>query len=131
MILVDTSVWIDYFNGIENDQTNSLDRSISEQTILLGDIILVEILQGFDSDSDFKKAKKALDHLSCVQLGGKSLAIKAATNFRFLRSKGVTIRKTVDMLIGSWCIEHEIALLHNDKDFDQIAIHLPLKVYPL
>lgn len=129
MILVDTSVWIDYFNGVENRQTESLDRILSEQTVLLGDIILTEVLQGFDSDKEYKLAKQALDPLDCVHLGGKSLAIKAASNFRFLRSKGVTIRKTVDMLIGSWCIKHEVELLHNDKDFDQIATQLPLQIY--
>ena len=129
MILVDTGVWIDYFNGVENKQTESLDRILSEQSVLLGDIILTEILQGFDSDKEFRLAKQALEPLDCVHLGGKSLAIKAASNFRFLRSKGVTVRKTVDMLIGSWCIEHEVELLHNDKDFDQIATQLPLKIY--
>jgi hypothetical protein len=129
VILVDTSVWIDYFNGVENKQTESLDRILSEQSVLLGDIILTEILQGFDSDKDFRLAKQALDPLDCVHLGGKSLAIKAASNFRFLRSNGVTIRKTVDMLIGSWCIEHEVELLHNDKDFDRIATQLPLQIY--
>jgi len=129
VILVDTSVWIDYFNGIENKQTESLDRILSEQSVLLGDIILTEILQGFDNDKEFRLAKQALEPLDCVHLGGKSLAIKAASNFRFLRSKGVTIRKTVDMLIGSWCIEHEVELLHNDKDFDQIATQLPLQIY--
>lgn len=129
MILVDTSVWIDYFNGVENKQTESLDRILSEQSVLLGDIILTEILQGFDNDKEFRLAKQALEPLDCVHLGGKSLAIKAASNFRFLRSKGVTIRKTVDMLIGSWCIEHEVELLHNDKDFDQIATQLPLQIY--
>ncbi len=129
MILVDTSVWIDYFNGIENKQTENLDRILSEQSVLVGDIILTEILQGFDSDKEFRLAKQALDPLDCVHLGGKSLAIKAASNFRFLRSKGVTIRKTVDMLIGSWCIAHEVELLHNDKDFDQIATQLPLQIY--
>ncbi|SHG44263.1 hypothetical protein SAMN05443144_12850 [Fodinibius roseus] len=129
MILVDTSVWIDYFNGLENKQTESLDRILSEQSVLVGDIILTEILQGFDSVKEFRLAKQALDPLDCVHLGGKSLAIKAASNFRFLRSKGVTIRKTVDMLIGSWCIEHEVELLHNDKDFAQIATQLPLQIY--
>jgi len=129
VILVDTGVWIDYFNGVENKQTESLDRILSEQSVLLGDIILTEILQGFDSDKEFRLAKQALEPLDCVHLGGKSLAIKAASNFRFLRSKGVTVRKTVDMLIGSWCIEHEVNLLHNDKDFDQIATQLPLKIY--
>jgi predicted nucleic acid-binding protein len=129
VILVDTSVWIDYFNGVENKQTESLDWILSEQSVLVGDIILTEILQGFDSDKEFRLAKQALEPLDCVHLGGKSLAIKAASNFRFLRSKGVTIRKTVDMLIGSWCIEHEVELLHNDKDFDQIATQLPLQIY--
>ncbi len=129
MILVDTSVWIDYFNGVSTKQTDSLDRILSEQSVLVGDIILTEILQGFDSDKEFRLAKQALDPLDCVHLGGKSLAIKAASNFRFLRLKGVTIRKTVDVLIGSWCIEHEVELLHNDKDFDQIATQLPLQIY--
>ena len=128
MILADTSVWIDYFNGINNWQTDSLDRSLSDETVLIGDIILAEILQGFDSDTDFGKAKEALDSLECIHLGGKELAIKAASNFRLLRSKGVTIRKTVDMLIGTWCIETNVSLLHNDKDFDKIAKNLPLKI---
>ncbi|HET8864831.1 MAG TPA: PIN domain nuclease [Gracilimonas sp.] len=129
MILVDSSVWIDYFNGVKNKQTDSLDRILSQQTVLLGDIILTEILQGFDSDKEFKLTKEALDPIDCVHLGGKTLAIKAASNFRFLRSKGITIRKTVDMLIGSWCIEHQVELLHNDKDFDRIATQLPLQIY--
>jgi hypothetical protein len=129
MILVDTSVWIDYFNGVSTKQTDTLDRILSEQTVLLGDIILTEILQGFDSDKDFRLAKQALDPLDCVHLGGKPLALKAASNFRFLRSKGITIRKTVDMLIGSWCIEHNVELLHCDKDFDQIATQLPLQIF--
>ena len=129
MILVDTSVWIDYFNGIKNKQTESLDQILSEQSVLVGDIILTEVLQGFDSDKEFRLAKQAFEPLDCIHLGGKSLAIKAASNFRFLRSKGLTIRKTVDMLVGSWCIEHEMELLHNDKDFDQIATQLPLQIY--
>ncbi|WP_445665594.1 type II toxin-antitoxin system VapC family toxin [Fodinibius sp. AD559] len=129
MILVDTSVWIGYFNGVENKQTENLDRILSEQSVLIGDIILTKILEGFDSDKEFRLAKQALDPLDCVHLGGRSLVIKAASNFRFLRSKGVTIRKTVDMLIGSWCIEHEVELLQNDRGFDQIATQLPLKVY--
>ncbi|WP_069133526.1 type II toxin-antitoxin system VapC family toxin [Rhodohalobacter halophilus] len=129
MILVDTSVWIDYFNGVENRQTENLDFILSERTVLVGDIILTEILQGFDRDNEFRLAKQALDSLECVHLGGKSLAMKAASNFRFLRSKGITIRKTVDMLIGSWCIEYEVDLLHNDKDFDRIATQLPLQIY--
>ena len=129
MILADTSVWIDYFNGIKSKKTDSLDRMLTEQTVLIGDIILTEILQGFESDKEFRLARQALEPLDCVHLGGKDLAIKAATNFRFLRAKGITIRKTVDMLIGTWCMEHDVELLHNDKDFDQIATQLPLQIY--
>src|SRR6056297_989795 len=129
MILVDTSVWIDYFNGVSTKQTEILDRVLSKETVLIGDIILTEILQGFDRDNEFRLARQALDPLDCVHLGGKTLAVKAASDFRFLRSKGVTIRKTVDMLIGSWCIEHDVELLHNNKDFDQIATQLPLQIY--
>lgn len=129
MILADTSVWIDYFNGVESSHTDSLDVVLSEQTVLMGDIILAEILQGFDSDNDFKKARDALKKLECVRLGGKSLAIQSASNFRFLRARGITIRKTVDMIIASWCIEHSVELLHNDKDFDRIASVLPLLIY--
>jgi predicted nucleic acid-binding protein len=129
MILVDTSVWISYFNGIECWQTDSLDRALGEETVLTGDIILAEILQGFNKDSDYRKAKLALDSLDCIHLGGKGLAIKAASNFRFLRSKGITICKTVDMLIGTWCMESEVELLHNDRDFDKIAGYLPLKIF--
>ncbi|MCC5913634.1 MAG: PIN domain nuclease [Balneolaceae bacterium] len=128
MILVDTSVWIDYFNGVQCWQTDSLDSLLSEELVLVGDIILAEILQGFDKDSDYNRAKKALEPFDCIDLAGKGLAIKTAANFRFLRSKGFTVLKTVDILIGTWCIEAGVELLHNDKDFDRIALHLPLKV---
>lgn len=128
MILVDTSVWIDYFNGIQNWQVEKLDSTLPDELVLIGDVILAEILQGFDKDSDYNKAKEALECLECVDLGGKNMAIKTASNFRFLRSKGITIRKTVDMLIGTWCIEYSIELLHNDKDFDRIALYLPLQI---
>jgi predicted nucleic acid-binding protein len=128
VVLVDSSVWIDYFNGIQSNKTDILDDLLHRQLVITGDIILTEILQGFIIEDDFKTAKNILNPLDCMQLGGKSLAVKAASNFRFLRSKGITIRKTVDMLIGSWCIKHEIELLHKDRDFDQIALHLPLKM---
>ncbi|TVQ09795.1 MAG: PIN domain nuclease [Balneolaceae bacterium] len=127
MILVDTSVWIDYYNGVESWQCDMLDKALSEEQIITGDIILAEILQGFEKEPDFIKARQAMDHLVCIQLGGKELAIQAAINFRFLRSKGVTIRKTIDMLIGTWCIESGAGLLHNDKDFDRMSRYLPLR----
>jgi predicted nucleic acid-binding protein len=126
MILVDTSVWIDYYNGIKTIQTDKLDRLLIRDTVLIGDIILTEILQGFDREEDFNTAMDALYQLDCVHLGGKEIAVKAAVNFRVLRSKAITIRKTIDMLIGTWCIESEVELLQNDKDFEHIAVHLPL-----
>jgi len=117
MILVDTSVWIDYFNGQQNRPTNKLDELLSSELVVLGDIILAETLQGFRKDKDFSKAKKALDSLTCYSICNKKNAIKSAENFRYLRKKGITIRKTTDMLIGTFCIENNIPLLHNDKDF--------------
>ena len=128
MILVDTSVWIDYFNGMENRHTTILDSALFKETVLIGDIILAEILQGFDRESHFRQAKESLLSLDCVQLANRELAVTAATNFRFLRSKGTTIRKTVDMIIGTWCMESGIPLLHADKDFDRMAQLLPLKI---
>ena len=118
MILVDTSVWIDYFNGKRNRQTDKLDKFLSAEEIIMGDIILSEILQGFRNDSDFNKAKEALDYLQCYSISNKTIAVKSAENFRSLRKKGSTVRKTTDMLIGTFCIENNIPLLHNDKDFD-------------
>ena len=129
MILVDTSVWIDYFSGAENRPADQLDHALAAETVLIGDLILLEILQGFDRERDFQSAKDALDPLDCVHLGTKNLAVKAAAHFRHLRSEGITIRKTVDMLIAAWCMNHDIALLHNDKDFARIASKLPLYIY--
>lgn len=122
MILVDTSVWIDYFNGIINAQTEKLDELLTSDIIITGDIILAEILQGFKKDSDFKKAKAALDQLDCYPLVSKQLAVQSARHFRFLRKKGITIRKTTDMLIGTFCIVNQIPLLHNDRDFEKLKL---------
>jgi len=117
MILVDTSVWIDYFNGKINKYTNKLEEILSTEQVIMGDIILAEILQGFRKNSDFNKAKKALGYLNCYSISNKMITIKSAENFRHLRKKDITIRKTTDMLIGTYCIENQIVLLHNDKDF--------------
>jgi len=117
MILVDTSVWIDYFNGQKNKHTDKLDDLLSSEPVVIGDIILAEILQGFRKDTDYHKAKEYLDSLVCFSISNKNIAIKSAENFRYLRKKRFTVRKTTDMLIGTFCIEHNIPLLHNDKDF--------------
>ena len=121
MILVDTSVWIDYFNGQKNKHTDKLDDLLLSEVIILGDIVLAEILQGFRHDKDFKMAKDYLDNLICHSISNKNIAIKSAENFRALRKRGITARKTTDMLIGTFCIENNIPLLHNDRDFEPLG----------
>ncbi len=127
MIMTDTSVWIGYFNGIQNRYTKKLDNLLANDIIVIGDIILAEILQGFRLDRDFLRAKVALDALECFSIVGKENAIKCAGNFRFLRKRGITVRKTTDMLIGTFCIDRNIPLLYNDRDFDPLKEHLGLR----
>ena len=117
MKLVDSSVWIDYFNGRSNKQTDKLDDLLKNDLIITGDIILAEVLQGFKNENEFRMAKKHLERLICKSISSKEIALKSAENFRLLRKKGITIRKTVDMLIGTFCIEHNIPLLTGDRDF--------------
>ena len=128
MILVDSSVWIDYFNGYKTWQTNLLDNLLSDIPIIIGDLILAEILQGFRSDSDCESAKSYLSDLPFRQLGGYQVAVESAQNYRFLRKKGVTVRKTIDVIIGTYCILEGLPLLHDDRDFDPMASHLSLKI---
>ena len=128
MILVDSSVWIDYFKGAINAQTEKLDKMLCHQPLAIGDLILTEVLQGFTNERDFNKARKMLSSLTVVQLGGQKIAIQAAKNFRELGVLGVTVRKTIDTVIATWCIENGYDLLHNDRDFDPFAKHLGLRV---
>ncbi len=127
MILVDSSVWINYFNGQITWQTEILDQMLQQIPVLTGDLILTEVLQGFRNDSEFDKARETLSLLSCKQMGGYDLAIKSAENYRKLRKKGVTVRKTIDIIIGTFCIYENIPLLYNDKDFDPMVKYLSLK----
>lgn len=126
MIIVDTSVWIDYFNGIDNAHTDLLDQKLDNDLVAIGDLILVEILQGFKNDKDYKLAKKTLMLLEQHEFLGTKNAIKAAENFRSLRKKGITIRKTNDVLIASYCISNKIPLLFNDRDFEPFIKNLKL-----
>lgn len=128
MILVDSSVWIDYFNGLRNWQTNLLDDLLSTVSILIGDLILAEVLQGFRSDDDFEAAKTCLNILPFREIGGYKIALQSAQNYRLMRKKGVTVRKTIDVMIGTFCISEGITLLHNDRDFEPMVSHLSLKV---
>ncbi len=126
MIIVDSSVWIDYFNGNPSQETDSLDSLLGTQEILLGDLILTEILQGFQEDQEFREANRILESFPVVSMLGGLLAIKSAKNYRTLRKQGVTVRKTIDVMIGTYCIEHHIPLLYADQDFDPMVQRLGL-----
>ena len=127
MIFVDSSVWIDYFNGIQSIETNKLDSLLGSEPVGLGDLVLIEVLQGFKHDRDYNTAKDLLTSLSVFELGGQEMAIKSANNFRFLRKKGITIRKTIDVIIATYCIENDFSLLHSDKDFEPFNVNLKLR----
>ena len=127
MILVDSSVWIDYFRGTATPQAEKLDSLLGSEPIATGDLILTEVLQGFVSDRDFNQAKKLMTSLVIVDLAGQSIAIQAAKNFRALRSLGVTVRKTIDTVIATRCIEGGLPLLYSDRDFDPFVEHLGLR----
>ena len=128
MILVDSSVWIDYFNGLKTWQTDLLEKFLSDVPIIIGDLILAEILQGFRSDNDYKTAKSFLSDLPFRRMGGYQVAVQSAQNYRTLRKKGVTVRKTIDVIIGTYCILEGLPLLHDDRDFEPMESHLSLKI---
>jgi predicted nucleic acid-binding protein len=127
VILVDSSVWIDYFRGIESPQTDRLHALLGSEPIATGDLVLTEVLQGFGNAKDFNQGKKLLTSLPMIELVGGDIAIQAANNFRTLRSLGITVRKTIDTLIATSCIEKGLALLYSDKDFDPFVGHLGLQ----
>ena len=128
MILVDSSVFIDYFNGINNWHTDELNALLGNELVITGDYILAEVLQGFRNDKDYKSAKEIMQSFPCFNICNEELAIKSADNFRYLRTKGITIRKTVDLIIGTFCIENDIELLNKDKDFEPMEQYLNLKI---
>ncbi len=128
MILVDSSVWIDYFNGNPTWQTNLLDNYLSHTPIIMGDLILTEVLQGFKADRDFETAKSFLQTLPFRQMGGYNIAIQSAEIYRKLRKTGITVRKTIDVIIATFCIVEGLTLLHDDRDFDPIELNFPLKI---
>lgn len=126
MILVDSSVWIDYFNGVVCPETERMDALLGQDSILMGDIILAEVLQGFTSDTEFKRAQNLLAMLPFREMLGHKVALQTAKNYRALRKQGVTVRKTVDVMIGTFCIINRIPLLHRDRDFEPMEKWLGL-----
>ena len=127
MILVDSSVWIDYFRGTATPQTECLDSLLGSEPLAIGDLILTEVLQGFSSDRDFNQAKKLLSSLVVIELGGLEIAIQAAKNYRKLRDLGITSRKAIDTVIAPRCIVGGYTLLHSDRDFEPFVTHLGLR----
>jgi predicted nucleic acid-binding protein len=128
LTLVDSSVWIDYFKGTITPQTEMLDSLLGREPLAIGDLILAEVLQGFDEEKAFNEARRMLPSLTVVDLCGQQVAIQAARNFRALRERGVTVRKTIDTVIATRCIESGYDLLHDDRDFDPFVKHLGLRV---
>ena len=130
MIMVDSSVWIDYFNGISTDASNYLYAVLGRKYLIIGDLILAEVLQEFRREKDFNKANSLLTSLDTHNLLSQDLAIKSASNLRYLRKRGITVRKTIDVMIATYCMEHDITLLHCDRDFLPFSEHLGLQTLP-
>ena len=128
MILVDSSVWIDHFRGNDTPQVALLDRVLASEPVAIGDLILVEVLQGFTNDRDFNHARRLLTALTVIEIGGAGIAVQTAQNFRRLRALGITVRKTIDTLIATRCIVDGLTLLHSDRDFDPFEQYLGLRV---
>ncbi len=127
MKLIDTSAWIDFFNGTDNQTSDIIDRLLDTEPVMIGDLIYCELLQGFRTDKRYNEVKNSLSNLHRVELAGFDIAEKSALNYRKLRKQGITIRKTLDIIIATFCIENNICLIHKDRDFDLISEHLGLK----
>lgn len=126
MILVDTSVWIDYLNGKESSLTNILDKALIDGLVSIGDLIFLEVLQGIKSEREYNKTRTALATLEQYEMFGHNMVEKCAENFRFLRKKGITIRKTNEVIIATFCIENNLPFLFSDRDFKPFVDYLGL-----
>lgn len=127
MVVVDTSVWVDFFNGNETKQTFQLERSLEIEEVVTGDLIMTELLQGFRNEKDFKIALDLMSSLIYKDMMGEQNAIESAKNYMYLRKKGVMVRKTIDVMIGTFCIMNHYPLLHCDSDFNNMEKYLKLK----
>lgn len=131
MIVVDSSVWIDFLNGRNVPHVRRLRALLGADEIIVGDLMLCEVLQGLGSERAAQEVESLLRRFEIVPMVGDATAVTAARNFRSLRGRGITIRKTIDLLIGTWCIENRRPLLHNDSDFHPMAEHLGLIEVPV
>ena len=126
MIVVDSSVWIDFLRGRRAAHVEALRKILGVDEIVVGDLMLCEVLQGLDNERAAQEVEALLRHFQIEPMAGEAIAVAAARNFRSLRRRGITVRKTIDLLIGTWCIEHRLPLLHNDSDFRPMVAHLGL-----
>ena len=127
MVVVDSSVWIDYFHGKSTWQVDCLEIILTQKRVVIGDLIIIEILQGAKTKKAWRQIEKIISYLSYKDMLGKNLAYKSAKNYRYLQSKGYTVRKSIDVMIGTFCLENNYTLLHNDKDFIPLEKELGLK----
>jgi predicted nucleic acid-binding protein len=126
VIVVDSSVWIDFLNGRNAPHVRKLRAILGVDEVIVGDLMLCEVLQGLDGERMAREVEALLRRFQIAPMGGDAIAVAAARNFRSLRRRGITVRKTIDLLIGTWCIENRRPLLHNDSDFRPMARHLGL-----
>ena len=126
MIVVDSSVWIDFLSGRNAPHVRQLRAILGTDEITIGDLMMCEVLQGVGSEADARHVEALLRRFDIVPMAGDAIAVRAASNFRALRRRGITIRKTIDLLIGTWCIENRRPLLHNDSDFRPMVRYLGL-----
>lgn len=129
MLLVDTSVWVDYFKEPKSIHAQKFDDVLGEIEVVLGDLILVEVLQGLREGPQLRLVQASLAAFRVVPLCSESIAPRAAANFRSLRRQGITVRGTIDVIIATWCIENNVSLLHNDRDFAAMESMLGLSVW--
>jgi predicted nucleic acid-binding protein len=131
VIVVDSSVWIDFLNGRKALHVERLRAILGNEEIIVGDLMLCEVLQGLDGEREARQVESLLRRFEIVPMAGEAIAVLAARHFRLLRRRGITVRKTIDLLIGTWCIENRRPLLHNDGDFRPMARYLGLIEAPL
>jgi len=128
MVLVDTSAWIEFFRKGSPTVAQKVERYLGEEDVAIGDLIYCEIMQGLYAATERKQVAELLLSLPRFEILGFEIADKAAANYRLLRSRGVTVRKTIDVMIGTFCAEHELPLVHHDRDFDLMAAHIGLEI---
>jgi predicted nucleic acid-binding protein len=131
VIVVDSSVWIDFLNGRDAPHVKRLRAIMGTDEVIVGDLMLCEVLQGLDDERTAREVEGLMRRFEIVHMAGDAIAVAAAGNFRSLRRRGITVRKTIDLLIGTWCIENRRPLLHNDSDFHPMARYLGLIELPI